>query len=82
MPKTIIIPNGFLTVVETDFKCPECNQGYTEEDYYNRLSKSKKFYIYKTCKGCSAKLGISSDIKGDVVVWLAKDELKQKMILA
>ena len=82
MSKTLIIPDGFLTLAESDFKCPKCNFGYTEEDYYNRLSKSKKFYIYKTCKGCKVKLGVSSDIKGDVVVWLAEDELKQKMIRA
>ena len=74
MSQTIRIPNGLITLVETDFNCPKCTCIHEEEDYYDRLYRSKHGFIYKSCKGCKAKLGISSNIRGDVVVWLKEDE--------
>lgn len=70
MGYSVVIPNGILSLVDTDFNCPKCSAKYTEDFYYKALNKSKKTYIYKKCLVCSAKMGISSDIKGDVVVWL------------
>lgn len=70
MGYTIPIENGFITMSDTDFKCPKCECPHTESDYYNRLYKSSKGLIYKSCKGCKTKLGITSDIRGDVRVWI------------
>ena len=76
MSYSVRIPNGILTMVDIDFKCPKCECPHTEDDYYNRMCKSKTGLIYKQCKACKTKLGITSDIKGDVVVWLKEDEKK------
>ncbi len=74
MSKTILLNQAIITLVDVDFKCPKCECPHNEDDYYDRLYKAKKFYIYKNCKGCKTKLGISTDIKGDVVVWLKEEE--------
>lgn len=58
-----------ISYVKTDFDCPECGKHYTESDYYEQLSKSKDIFIYKKCKECGIKMGISSDYMGNVVVW-------------
>jgi|LakMenE01Jun11ns_1017448.scaffolds.fasta_scaffold9958435_18 hypothetical protein len=73
MGHSILIPNGILSLAETDFKCPNCDKKYSEEFYYKVLEKSKKTYIYKKCLVCSAKMGISSDFRGDIVVWLKNE---------
>jgi hypothetical protein len=67
-----------ICYIKTDFNCPECGHKHTEDDYYERLRDSKRFLIYQQCKNkmCREKLGISSDIKGDVVVWLKREEPK------
>ena len=61
---------------DVDFKCPKCECPHSEEDYYDRLYKSKHGLIYKQCKGCKTKLGITTDLRGDVRVWLKEDERK------
>lgn len=68
--------NAIISMSESDFKCPKCECPHSEEDYYGRLYKSKSGLIYKSCKGCKTKLGITSDIRGDVRVWLKENELK------
>jgi hypothetical protein len=80
MSYTIRMPNAIITCVEVDFKCPKCGCPHSEEDYYNRLNKSKRGLIYKACKGCKSRLGITVDMMGDVVVWLKEDERKQGVI--
>ena len=65
---------GILCFVDTDFKCPSCGELHEESFYYNQLSKSKRGYIYKHCRRCAAKIGITSDYKGDVQVWLKSEE--------
>lgn len=72
---------GYLCVVETEFKCPKCECPHTEDDYYRQLSKSKRGLIYKKCKGCGTKLGITSDIRGDIRVWLKEEDHKQFLIV-
>ena len=66
--------HGIMCMVETDFKCPKCECPHTEKDYYDRLSKSKKGLIYKQCKDCKTKLGITTDMKGDIRVWLKEEK--------
>jgi len=65
---------GILTLCETDFNCPKCGYLYHEKDYYSQLYNSKRGLIYKQCKGCKTKLGITSDIKGDIHVWIKDEE--------
>ncbi len=67
----------FLSLIETEFNCPKCQCLHEEQDYMNRLSKSKGM-IYKSCKGCKNKIGITTDIKGNVKVWLKEDESKYR----
>ena len=69
MSYSILIPNGILTMCETAFECPVCSCKHTSDDYEDRLMKSKKGLIYKQCKGCKRKLGITTNMMGDVVVW-------------
>lgn len=76
MGYTIAINKGLISMSYTDFKCPKCECQHTESDYYKRLYKSSKGIIYKSCKGCKTKLGITSDIRGDVQVWVKETELK------
>lgn len=79
MGYSIRIPNGILSMCNVDFKCPKCECPHTESDYYNRLYNSKKGLIYKQCNGCKTKLGITTDIRGDVRVWLKESESKIKL---
>jgi hypothetical protein len=63
-------------MVDVDFKCPKCECPHSEQDYHDRLHKSNRGLIYKQCKGCKTKLGITADMRGDVQVWLKEDEPK------
>lgn len=74
MAESIKIPNGIISVVKSDFKCPKCECPHSEEDYYDNLCNSKHGLIYKKCKGCKTKLGITTHINGDVCAWLKEDE--------
>ena len=77
MGYSIKIPNGIISMVDVDFNCPKCECPHSEEDWYDTLYKSKNFLIYKQCKGCKTKLGITTDMRGDVQVWLKEDEKKR-----
>ena len=70
MGYTIKIPDGFITMSHADFNCPVCGQLHSEVDYYKQLNKSKHGLIHKHCKNCNAWLGITSDMRGDIQVWL------------
>ncbi len=76
MSKTFKIPDGFITLVETSFNCPICECPHTENDWYDSYNKAKTIVIYKKCKGCRKKLGITIDMTGDVVVWNKATETK------
>ena len=75
MPQSVIYRGAILTIVETSFKCPRCEYAYTEDFWYPQLDKSKTGLIYKKCKGCKSKIGITTCMTGDVKVWM-KDEEK------
>ena len=78
MGQCIPIGSGIICLVETDFNCPNCEYRYEAKDYETRLFNSKRGVIYKTCKGCGRKMGITTDIQGDVRVWLKENETKLK----
>jgi len=69
-------PGFHLDCCDDEFNCPKCTCFHSGKDYEIKLEKSKKGYIYMKCRGCKTMLGISSDYKGDVVVWLKEDEKK------
>lgn len=74
MPQQVVIGDVLVTIIDVDFKCPKCECPHQEDDWYPRYKKSKNGLIYRNCKGCKTKLGITTDIKGDVRVWLKEDE--------
>lgn len=78
MSKTIVFHGALITLCDTDFKCPNCGEIHNEDDWYPRVNKSKHGVIYRNCKNddCGQRLGVTTDIKGDVVVWLKKEERK------
>lgn len=78
MGQTIILGGAIVSLVDVDFNCPVCGCPHNEDDYQKRLHKSNTGLIYKQCKGCKTKLGITSDMRGDVVVWLKDEEKKQR----
>lgn len=74
MSRSLRIPNGIITFVESDFKCPKCECPHEEKDYYDKLCKSESSFIYKKCIGCKTILGITFDIRGDTRVWIKSEE--------
>lgn len=74
MGYSVRVPKGIVSMVDVDFQCPKCSCPHGEDDWYERYAKSKTGFIYKQCKGCKTKLGITTDIRGDVRVWLKEDE--------
>ena len=79
MSHQTVFGNAIVTFVDVDFKCPKCECPHQEDDWYPKYAKSEKGLIYKSCKGCKTKLGITTDIKGDVQVWLKEDEGKSSL---
>ena len=77
MGSSIRVPNGILSLVETDFNCPKCECLHLEEDYSKQMEKSNTGVVYKICKGCKSKIGIAIDMRGDVKVWLKTYEKKE-----
>ena len=75
MSKSIRVPNGIISLIETEFNCPQCTCFHNENFYSEKMSKSENGIIYKNCKGCKIRLGITFDLRGDVRVWLKKDEI-------
>lgn len=67
------MPNGdcaIIHVCETDWTCPMCacvNDGmrFLENPKSPMVSRLK-------CNGCKRYVGISTDMKGDIVVWELK----------
>ena len=74
------IKDGIICTCETDFICPNCGKLYHEEDYYSQLNKSKKGLIYKKC-ACGIRIGITSDIRGDIRAWDKRTEKDYNQII-
>lgn len=68
--------HGILSLVDTDFQCPDCGQVHSEDDYFARMQKSKYGLIYCKCKQCRVMLGVTTDMRGDVKVWIKSEEKK------
>ena len=74
MGESIRISDGIVSFAKVDFDCPNCKANYGEDFYMKQLQKAKRTYIYKKCTTCGEKIGISTDMRGDTVVWLKKNE--------
>lgn len=74
MGKTIIINGAIITLAKTDIQCPECKTIYFEDFFYKQMMKSSSGLIYKKCKQCNEKIGITTNMMGDSVCWLKKNE--------
>ena len=69
---TIEIKNGFITMPDViDAECPSCKTIMTYNSFADKLSIDP---VYKVCKSCRQKIGISVDYKGNTVTWLKKEE--------
>lgn len=66
--------NAIITLADVDFKCPKCECPHSEDDWWSKYEKAKDHFFYMKCKGCKTKIGVTTDIKGDVVVWLKEEE--------
>lgn len=80
MLNLITNPKAILSIIDLNFKCPQCECPHLKKDYYHILCKSKQGLIYKKCRGCENKLGITIDMQGDVRVWLKEDEHKEGLL--
>jgi Pyruvate/2-oxoacid:ferredoxin oxidoreductase delta subunit len=76
MGQSIVFAGAIVSLSDVDFKCPNCQEKYGPDFYEKQLQESTKGLIYKKCKGCKEKIGITTDIRGDVRVWMKKEEQK------
>lgn len=61
------VPGGIITMCDTDFICPICT---CPNDAMRWLDNPKSPMVGRIkCKGCKRFVGITTDMKGDVVVW-------------
>lgn len=76
MSYTVRMNHAIITMTEVDFNCPKCGCSYREDDWYKKYEKSSYGVIYFKCrnKDCKELLGVTTNIKGDVVVWLKSEE--------
>lgn len=68
MTKTVIVPNGIMTLVESKAKCPHCERNIPFDEIENKWSKQDKPHIRMKCK-CKRFIGITSNIMGDFVAY-------------
>lgn len=64
----------FLNIPITDFKCPNCDHQYSAGFYLDQLEKNNEGQIYKVCRYCRKKIGITTDYMGNVAVWMKADD--------
>ena len=67
--KAIHVPNGIVHIGESKADCPYCTRHIEFEEVEIQMNKSKDGYIRKKCKGCKRFIGITSDIRGDIVAF-------------
>lgn len=64
MTKTIIIPDGIITLAESKAVCPHCTRPIPFEEIEDKFQHQSKHYIRIKCE-CKRFIGITQDIKGD-----------------
>lgn len=73
---TIRIPNGFITLADTDFKCPHCDKQYNDTDdvYLNKTIKNKSGCTSIKCE-CENTFMMTYDITGKAVSFIKSEKL-------
>jgi transposase-like protein len=67
----IEIKNGFIDFAKIDFKCPNCNKQYNDQNdkYLNRCQNNKSGYTKIKCK-CGKPFFMTYNYMGDAVSFL------------
>lgn len=68
MSRTIRVPNGIVTFIESKAKCPHCKRHIHFEEIEPKWEKSKNGYIKMKCK-CKRFIGVTCNIMGDFVAY-------------
>lgn len=63
----IRIPGGVLCFSDTGVVCPHCAAKFEAEAYDERLQKSKRGYLHINCPACQRRVGLTADMRGDLV---------------
>ena len=71
MSKTVIVPNGILTLSESKADCPECKRQIPFDEIEDKFSRQDKHYMRMKCK-CRRFIGITTDIRGDFIAFSLK----------
>lgn len=71
MSKTIIIPDGILTLSESKAECPECERQIPFDEIEPKWMKQDNHYIRMKCK-CKRFIGITTDMRGDFIAFSLK----------
>ena len=73
---TIKIPNGFITIANTDFNCPYCDKEYNDKDdvYLNKTNRNKNNCTSIKCE-CGNKFMMTYDMTGKAKSFKTLDKL-------
>jgi hypothetical protein len=66
--KTILIPNGIITLAESKAICPYCTYKIPFDIIENKFMNHDNHYIRMKCK-CKRFIGIAQNIRGDYVAF-------------
>lgn len=71
MSKTVIIPDGILTLAESKAECPECERKIPFEEIEAKWMKQDNHVMRMKCK-CRRFIGITQDMRGDFIAFSLK----------
>ena len=71
MSKTVIIPNGILTLAESKAECPKCERQIPFDEIEEKWIKQDNHYMRMKCK-CKRFIGITTDMRGDFIAFSLK----------
>lgn len=70
--KTIRVPNGLLSIANSNAKCPKCEKHILLSDVDEKIvkegmkGKKSKGYIRHKCKGCQRFIGVAMAYNGEI----------------
>lgn len=67
--QAIRVKDGIIHVGECKAQCPHCTRPIEFEEAEKKLMKSRNGYARHKCKGCKRFIGLTSDIRGDIVAF-------------
>ena len=72
MSKTVFIPNGIITLSESNAECPECNRLIPFDEIEAKWVKQDKPFMKFKCK-CKRVIVITTNMKSDFIALKLKD---------